>query len=52
VGEAEKLRDKALHARGLALALTDAHARAALQAMADELERQAVELERQESGGN
>jgi hypothetical protein len=48
VSEAQKLRDKATHARGLAAALTDSHARKALEALADELEQQAIELERQD----
>jgi hypothetical protein len=48
VSEAGKLREKASHAREVAWALTDEHARAALEALADELEVQAAELDRQE----
>lgn len=51
MSEAQKLRDKAAHARQLAWALTDAHARAALEAMASEFERLALELERAEQSG-
>jgi len=51
VSEARKLRDKAVHARELAWALADEHARAALEAMAIEFERQAAELEAQEQSG-
>jgi hypothetical protein len=46
VTKAHKLRDEAFHARDLAWALTDEHARAALEDLACELERQALELER------
>lgn len=52
MSEAQKLRDKAFHARELALALPDAHARAALEALAAEYEQQALELERQDGGGD
>jgi hypothetical protein len=52
VSEAQTLRDKALHARVLAASLTDAHAKTALEAMAEQLERKAVEFERQENGGS
>ena len=45
VSEAQKLRDKAAHAREMAAPLTDAHACAALQALALELEQQALDLE-------
>jgi len=48
VSEAEKLRDKALHARELVWRLSDERARAALEAIAVEFERQAFELEAQE----
>ena len=51
MSEAKKLRDKAAHVRALAWALTDEHASAALEALAVELETQAVDLERQEQGG-
>ena len=45
MSEAQKLRAKALHVRELAMAMTDAHAIGALKAFADELERQADELD-------
>ena len=48
VSEAQKLRDKAAHAREMAAPLTDAHACAALQALASELEQQALDLEHKE----
>ena len=48
MSEAGKLRDKATHARELAWGMTDDHARAALEALADELEVQEAELERQD----
>jgi hypothetical protein len=47
VSEAQKLRDKAFHARDLARALTDKYACAALETLAAEFETQAIELERQ-----
>ncbi|HWE72137.1 MAG TPA: hypothetical protein VG328_03190 [Stellaceae bacterium] len=50
MSEAQRLRDKAFHAREVALALTDKHACAALEALADEFEAQATELERREQG--
>jgi hypothetical protein len=50
VSEAQKLRDKAFHARDLARALTDKQASAALEALAAEFEAQALELERQNPG--
>ena len=45
---ARKLRDKAVHTRDMARSLTDAHARAVLEALATEFEQQAADLERQE----
>ena len=51
MSEAQKLRDKAVHARDLAWALTDEHACAALEALAVEFERQATELEAQDQSG-
>lgn len=45
MSEAQKLREKALHARELAVAMTDAHAIGALRAYAEELERLADELD-------
>jgi hypothetical protein len=48
VSEGQRLRDKAAHAREMAWALTDRHARAALEALAGELEQQASVLEREE----
>ena len=48
MSESVKLRDKVLHARVLALSVTDEHARASLEALAAELEQQAADLERQE----
>jgi hypothetical protein len=43
--DSERLRDQAAHARTLAMGITDTHARAALNAYAEELERQAAELD-------
>jgi len=51
VSEAQRLREKAAHAREMAGPLTDAHAHAALQSLASELEQQALDLERQEQSG-
>jgi hypothetical protein len=48
LSEAQKLRDKAAHARQLAESLTDPHARGALEALAGELDQQANDLEAQE----
>jgi hypothetical protein len=48
VSEKQRLRDKAAHTRDIAWALTDRPARAALEALADDLERQASVLEREE----
>jgi len=51
VSETHKLRAKAVHARELAWALADEHARAALEALAVEFEQLAAELEAQDQGG-
>jgi hypothetical protein len=48
VSETHRLRDKAAHVREVAKALTDRPARAALRDLADDLERQASELEREQ----
>jgi len=48
VSEAQKLRDKASYVRVMALTVTDEHARASLEALADELEQQALDREGQE----
>ena len=48
MSEAQALRDRAAYARELAHALTDARARAALEALAREFEQLAVDLDRQE----
>jgi hypothetical protein len=45
VSESERLHYKAAHARVLAMGITDTHARAALNAYAEELECQAAELD-------
>ena len=51
MSDALKLRQKALHVRELARALSDAHASAALEALADEFDLQAAELEQQQEQG-
>ena len=48
MSEIERLRDQAAHARRLAEGITDMHALASLHAYADELERMASEIERQQ----
>lgn len=45
MSDAQRLRDKAHHARELAVLLSDPHSIGALEAYADELERQADELD-------
>jgi hypothetical protein len=47
LSEAQKLRDKAAHARRLAASLTDRQACGALETLAGELDQQASDLERQ-----
>ena len=51
MSEAQRLRDKAVHARELAGGLAEKHARAALEALAVEFERQATELDAQDQSG-
>ena len=50
--EIERLRTEAAHARTLAMGITDAHARAALNAYAEELDRQADDLDPASSRGD
>ena len=52
MSEAQRLRDKAVHARELAGGLAEKHARAALEALAVEFERQATGLEAQDQSGH
>jgi hypothetical protein len=47
MSEAQRLRDKAVHARELARMLADDHSKGALEALAQELDQQAAQLENQ-----
>ena len=48
MSETQRLRDKASHVRVMASTVSDEHARASLEALADELEQQALDREGQE----
>lgn len=49
MSEIDRLRNQATHARRLARYTTDAHARDALEALAGEFERKALDLEHEQS---
>lgn len=52
MSEIDRLRNQAAHARRLARYTTDAHARDALEGLAGEFERKALDLEHEQSSQN